>query len=678
MCGICGFVTTRDVPDAAIILERMVASLRHRGPDACGMWETGKRGSGEAGKRGNGETERWGNGETGKRGNGETGAECTDLPMHRFAASHAYLGHTRLAIIDLSEAGKQPMPNEDGTVWVTYNGEVYNFHKLRQQLERKGHSFRSRTDTEVLIHAYEEWGEEFVCKLQGMFAFAIWDGRQRARGGKLMLARDRLGIKPIYYAHLLDGTLVFASELRAVLKHPAVSREIDPLAVDAYFAYGYIPAPLTIYKAVRKLPPAHYLVWHNGEIKLHRYWQLDFTRKRTESPEELAEELRERLKEAVKLHLISDVPLGAFLSGGMDSSSIVALMAQVSDQPIKTFSIGFDDDRYNELPYARLIAKRYATEHHEFKVEAPTASLMPDLIGYFGEPFADSSALPTFIISKIARNHVTVVLSGDGGDEIFAGYEWTRRALLLGRRGNWAIGKLDNWETGKAGNWAGDWQEAMIRHGKGLWYQALKLWRDWQSDPVAVFQRRTRTNFAIRSLLYGADLLAALSGQCADEIQNEFLAQAPVSDWRESLLYCDTMLYLPDDCLTKVDRMSMAVALEVRPPLLDHTIVEFAASLPFDLKWRNGTTKWLLKQAMKNDLPEETMKQRKQGFSVPVAKWMQGKLGDELLARFSKSVPLLNSETVRKMVQLHKSNKANFGHLLWRLYVWSVWAESCR
>lgn len=671
MCGICGFVTTRPVGEqASAWLERMVASLRHRGLDACGMWKTEKRGSGE--------TERRENGEAGKWGNGETGTERTDSPMHRFTASHAYLGHTRLAIIDLSEAGKQPMTNEDGTVWVTYNGEVYNFHELRHQLEQKGHNFRSRTDTEVLIHAYEEWGEEFVRKLRGMFAFAIWDGRQRTRDGKLMLARDRLGIKPIYYAHLPDGTLVFASELGAILKHPAVSREIDPLAVDAYFAYGYIPAPLTIYKAVRKLPPAHYLVWHNGQITLHRYWQLDFTRKRTESPEELAEELKERLKETVKLHLISDVPLGAFLSGGMDSSSIVALMAQVSDQPVKTFSIGFDDDRYNELPYARLIAKRYATEHHEFTVEAPTASLMPDLIGYFGEPFADSSALPTFIVSKIARNHVTVVLSGDGGDEIFAGYEWTRRALLLGRRKSRAIGKLDSWETVRAGNWADDWQEAMIRHGKGLWHRLVKLWRDWRSDPIAVFQRRTRTNFAIRRLLYGADLLVALKGQCADEIQNEFLTQAPVSDWRESLLYCDTMLYLPDDCLTKVDRMSMAVALEVRPPLLDHTIVEFAASLPFDLKWRNGTTKWLLKQAMKNDLPEETTKQRKQGFSVPVAKWMQGKLGDELLARFSENEPLLNAETVRKMVQLHKSNKANFGHLLWRLYVWSVWAESCQ
>lgn len=631
MCGICGFVSLKPITDADRILRRMVEALRHRGPDGCGTW---------------------GRGETEKRGNG-------------VSLVHACLGHTRLAIIDLSEAGKQPMSNEDGTIWVTYNGEVYNFLELRQQLEGKGHRFRSRSDTEVLVHAYEEWGDGFVTKLRGMFAFAIWDER---KGGRLLLVRDRLGIKPLYYAHLPDGTIVFASELAPILRHPDVSREIDPLAVDAYFAHGYIPAPLTIYRAVRKLPPAHCLVWENGEIRRQRYWHLDFTCKRTESADELAEELRERLEKTVRLHLISDVPLGAFLSGGMDSSSIVALMAQASDRPVKTFSIGFDDERFNELPYARLIARRYGTEHHEFVVAAPTAALMPELIGYFGEPFADSSALPTFIVSKIAREHVTVVLSGDGGDEIFAGYEWTRRALL------WA-GKpqLKPQSLSPRSESRDLWHEAFVRHGTSFWHRLLKAWRDFQEGPIAVFQRRTRTPFAIRQLLYSQDFLKALNGQTADYIQDELLRSAPVSEWRERLLYCDTMLYLPDDCLTKVDRMSMAVALEVRPPLLDHTIVEFAASLPFDLKWRNGTTKWLLKRAMKNDLPPETMQQRKQGFSIPAAKWMQGALGGEVLAGLDGDNQFLNAEAVRQMMALHREGKANFGHLLWRVYVWQVW-----
>ncbi len=654
MCGICGFVSLKPVQNGERILQRMIEALRHRGPDGCGVWI----------------------GDAEKRSNGDTGRESADSPLHRFTVSHPYIGHTRLAIIDLSEAGKQPMPNEDGSVWVSYNGEIYNFLELRSLLEQKGHRFRSRTDTEVLVHAYEEWGDDFVTKLRGMFAFAIWDEERKRNGetekrrsgarGRLLLARDRLGIKPLFYAHLPDGTLVFASELSAILQHPSVSREIDPLAVDAYFAYGYIPAPLTIYRDVRKLPPAHYLVWENGEIKLQRYWQLDFTRKRTENAEELAEELRERLKETVKLHLISDVPLGAFLSGGMDSSSIVALMAQVSDRPVKTFSIGFDDEKFNELPYARLIAQRYGTEHHEFIVAAPTASLMPDLVGYFGEPFADSSALPTFIVSKIAREHVTVVLSGDGGDEIFAGYEWTRRALL------WTS-KPQPQSPIASRQSPNLWHEALIRHGTSFWHRLLKAWRDWRSGPVATFQRRTRTPFAIRQLLYSRDLLEALNGQVADYIQDELLRNALVSDWREIFLYCDTMLYLPDDCLTKVDRMSMAVALEVRPPLLDHTIVEFAASLPFDFKWRNGTTKWLLKQAMKNDLPQETMRQRKQGFSIPVAKWMRGPLADEVAASVNNRDRFLNPESVRKMIALHREGKANFGHLLWRVYVWGVW-----
>ncbi len=656
MCGICGFVSLKSVQNGERILQQMVEALCHRGPDGWGVWV------GDEGKRRNGDTEKY-----------------------------AYIGHTRLAIIDLSESGRQPMPNEDGSVWVSYNGEIYNFLELRSMLEQKGHRFRSRTDTEVLVHAYEEWGDNFVTKLRGMFAFAIWDSRPQTTGlqdhrtvrqqgqwsrgqlscgqwscGRLLLARDRLGIKPLFYAHLPDGTLVFASELSAILQHPSVSREIDPLAFDAYFAYGYIPAPLTIYRDVRKLPPAHYLVWENGEIKLQRYWQLDFTRKRTESADELAEELRERLKETVKLHLISDVPLGAFLSGGMDSSSIVALMAQVSDRPVKTFSIGFDDEKFNELPYARLIAQRYGTEHHEFIVEAPTASLMPDLIGYFGEPFADSSALPTFIVSKIARENVTVVLSGDGGDEIFAGYEWTRRALL------WTS-KHQPQSPVTSRQSPNLWHEALIRHGTSFWHRLLKAWRDWRSGPVATFQRRTRTPSAVRQLLYSRELLEALNGQTADYIQDQLLHNAQVSDWREVFLYCDTMLYLPDDCLTKVDRMSMAVALEVRPPLLDHTIVEFAASLPFDFKWRNGTTKWLLKQAMRNDLPQETMRQRKQGFSIPVAKWMRGPLADEVAASVNNRDQFLNPESVRKMIALNREGKANFGHLLWRVYVWGVW-----
>ena len=658
MCGICGFVTKREMPNGSAILERMVATLRHRGPDACGIWVKGM------GQRA------WGQ----EQGADEREGCAGSFPFALCSPPFAYLGHTRLAVLDLSEAGRQPMPNEDGSVWIVYNGEVYNFAELRAELERRGHRFRSRTDTEVLLHAYEEWGVEFVKRLQGMFAFAIWDSRegQRERGaGRLLLVRDRLGIKPLYYAFLPDGTLVFGSELKAILEYPEVPREVDPVALDAYFAYGYIPAPLTIYRAIRKLPPAHYLVWQEGQISLHRYWHLDYTRKRTESPEALAEELRQRLRETVKLHLISDVPLGAFLSGGMDSSTIVALMAQVSNRPVKTFSIGFEDDRFNELPYARLIAQRYGTEHHEFIVTAPTATLLFKLLPHFGEPFADSSALPTFAVSQIAREHVAVVLSGDGGDEIFAGYEWTRRALLLARMKGKSekVGKRSNDDLTKA------WAEAMVRHGTSWWHRLVKAWRDWWAGPLATYQRRTRTPFLIRQLLYAPELRANIDGLSADRLQDELLANAPVSDWREAFLYCDTMLYLPDDCLTKVDRMSMAVALEVRPPFLDHTIVEFAASLPFDLKWRNGTTKWLVKRAMARDLPEETMRQRKQGFSVPVARWMRGALADELLKRLRKNDPFLDGEAVQKMVALHREGTANFGHLLWRLYVWLVWQE---
>ncbi len=582
------------------------------------------------------------------------------------------LGHRRLSIIDLS-SGQQPLYNEDRSVCVTYNGEIYNFGELSRELTEKGHVFRTRCDTEVIVHAWEEWGARCVERFRGMFAFAVYDARQEI----VFLGRDRLGIKPLYYAITDDGFLVFGSELKALLKSPNVKREIDPIAVEDYFSLGYIPDPRSIYRGVKKLPPAHTLVVRRGQPVAEpvEYWDVAFDDGATIDMEAACEELIERLGEAVAIRLISEVPLGAFLSGGVDSSAVVALMARQQDDPVNTCSIGFGEASYDETPYAEAMAKRYHTNHRTRIVGTDDFNLLLDLPGIYDEPFADSSAIPTYRVCEEARRHVTVALSGDGGDEVFAGYRrhrWHHYEELVRQRMPQALrGPL----FGMLGRTYPklDWAPKPLRAKSTL--QAVA-----RSSAEGYFHSVSILSDSLREELYSDSFKSELQGYRTIERFREIMERAPTEHHLSRIQYLDMKTYLPGDILTKVDRASMAHALEVRVPILDHPFVEWACRLPAECKLKGREGKYVFKKALEPLVSEDILYRPKMGFGVPLAEWFRGPLRNEVNAKLRHG-PLMETgyfeeRTIARFLDQHMSGLRDHSQPIWALLMFAGFLES--
>ena len=573
------------------------------------------------------------------------------------------LGHRRLSIIDLS-TGQQPLYNEDGSVVVIFNGEIYNFQDLVPELQALGHVFHTRCDTEVIVHGWEAWGADCVRRFRGMFAFALWDRKRET----LFLARDRLGVKPLYYARLPNGHWIFGSELKSLLVHPGLPREIDPLAVEDYFGYGYVPEPRTIFKGVFKLGPGCTLTLRRGEPAPQpvEYWDVPFKAAVPITEQEAREELVHRLRESVKLRLISDVPLGAFLSGGVDSSTVVAMMAGLSPDPVVTCSISFGDPAFNESEYAQAVADRYQTRHHVEQVDPDDFSLVDRLALMYDEPCADSSAMPTYRVCGLARKAVTVALSGDGGDESFGGYRryrWhvneervrSRLPLQLRRPVFGFLGQM----YPKA-----DWAPRVFRAKSTL--EALA-----RNSVEAYFHSVSLLHDRMRRDLFSDRLRSELQGYAAIEVLKHHAARAP-SDHPLSLVqYLDLKTYLVGDINTKVDRASMAHSLEVREPLMDHPLVEWLSSLPPEFKLRNGEGKFLLKKALEPYLPAEILYRPKMGFAVPLAKWFRGPLKqsvrDAVLGPVLADTGWFNAPYLRRLVDDHQSGLSDYSTPLWTL-----------
>src|SRR2546425_711206 len=623
MCGIAGFVNRHGRPADAELLRAMTDVLAHRGPDGDGHYVTGP----------------------------------------------VALGHRRLAIIDLV-TGAQPMGSEDGTLWITYNGEVYNFAELRRELEARGYSFRTTSDTEVILRAWEAFGPACVERLRGMFAFAIWD----ARKGELFLARDRFGIKPLVYAWN-DGGISFASELKALLEDAALARDLDWQALRSYLTYGYVPSPATIFAGIRKLPPASYLIFspRTGKLSVTRYWDLRFAGGAPRSDAQWIEELRAVLADSVRCHMVSDVPVGAFLSGGVDSSSVVALMSGTSAAPVRTFSVGFRERDFDELEYAALVAARHRTEHREFVVEPDALAILPKRAWQFDEPFADASALPTYYVSEVAREHVKVALSGDGGDESFAGYRRYLRALTWHR---W----LDRAPASFARPLWRRLASALPREVRGA--GTLRLAAD---GPLERYARMMQ----IPGLMAIDDLLtpearAQVGPDAGADWFGSLITERDRADYLTTLQYIDMRTYLPEDILTKVDRTSMLVSLETRVPLLDHVLVEFVANLPARLKLHQGETKYALKRAVADVLPERILHRRKMGFGVPLHRWFRGAgedyIREVLLDDLTRRHGILDNQSVARILGEHRSGRRDLSVQIWSLVClelwWRTWAKA--
>jgi asparagine synthase (glutamine-hydrolysing) len=596
-------------------------------------------------------------------------AAMTSVIAHRGpdAAGHytgdgVGLGHRRLSIIDLA-TGDQPLSNEDGTIWTVFNGEIYNFAELRVELEAHGHRFHTHTDTEVIVHAYEQWGELAMTRFRGMFAFALWDAPRR----RLMLVRDRLGVKPLYYS-LLPSSVVFGSEIKALLEDPDVSREWSASALDAYLALQYVPAPQTIYRSISKLPAAHFLVAEPGRVSVRRYWDLAFSgRGDARREEQYLEELDYRLTEAVRLRLISDVPLGAFLSGGIDSSLVVAAMTRTASGRVLTTSVGFSNEAFNELSHARLVARHLRTESYERVVEPDVVDLLPALAWHLDEPFADSSAVPTYCVSAAARERVTVALSGDGGDELWAGYARHRveRSELAARRWLGVSG-------GRLAGWLANHLPLRVKGVRSMRHLALQ--------PADAYARKHA--YGLFDGDRGAGLYAsdfAMSVRDADPFASFRRAHAACAspDPLDRALYVDVNTYLVDDIMTKVDRMSMAVALEAREPLLDHKLLEFAATVPTSLKLKNGRSKHLLRRLLERHVPPSIVNRPKQGFAVPVADWLRGPLagmaGDLLQDGRLRARGIFEPAAVVRLWNEHRARMEDHGHRLWSLLMLELW-----
>ena len=623
MCGITGFINANGASADRSILERMNAAIIHRGPDEDGF----------------------------------------------YIKDNVGLAMRRLAIIDLA-GGQQPIYNEDRTKSIVYNGEIYNFQELRDDLERRGHKFYTHSDTETIIHLYDEFGEKCLDRLRGMFAFAIWDETEKS----LFIARDRVGKKPLLYSHRPNGDLIFGSEFTAVLEHPSIGREVDHLAIDGYLSYLCVPAPMTAYKEIRKLEPGHLLKWKNGRIETRRYWQPNFSKKIKISEEEAIEETTRLLRESTKLRLISEVPLGAFLSGGVDSSTVVALMAQESSTPVKTFSIGFEEQDFSELKYARRVAEYVGAEYHEFIVRPNALEVLPTLVEHYGEPYADSSAIPTYYVSRETRKHVTVALNGDGGDESFAGYE--RHAAMRLAETYHRIPKFVRKSIVEAPVNLIPTSEIKRSRARDVkrFLKAADLPRTeryfrWMST----FDREAKLS------LYTPEFEAAIQNSNPSTIMDGWFANANGSGILDATLLNDLMTYLPNDLLVKVDIASMANSLEARSPFLDHKVIEFAASLPETVKMRRFETKSLLKKVAARLVPREVVYRRKMGFGVPIGKWFRGEMksfvSDILLSERAMNRGIIRSDALRRYVTEHVSGERDHQYQLWTLLMLELWFQ---
>lgn len=620
MCGICGVVTAHgEQAITEAVLRGMCQLLRHRGPDDEGY----------------------------------------------FCEAPAWLAVRRLSIIDLAE-GRQPMTNEAGTIRLVFNGEIYNFRELRKALEQRGHLFVTQSDSEVIVHAYEEYGDAFTSYLNGMFALAIWDKPRR----RLLLARDRLGIKPLYYWTGRDQ-LVFGSELKAVVAFPGVEWTVDPIALDQYLALEYVPTPRSIVAGVQKLPAGHQLVYCEGQVTLHAYWEIS-AKSQDMNQADCAEKLAGLIEDAVRLQLVSDVPLGALLSGGIDSSTVVAFMSRLSPVPVQTFSIGFDEASYNELADARAVAVHFGTRHTEAVLEPDIVGLADELIGHLDEPFADFSVFPTYLVSRLARQTVKVVLSGDGGDELFAGYDtyvaqgydryYSRLPATLRQRTLPALMASVPPSPAKKGliNKAKRFVEGgalrpELRHARWMLFMSVAERRD----------------------LYQHEWRFATADKPAEHLLEEWYQQTPALDSLGQQQYVDIKTYLVDNILTKVDRMSMAASLEARVPLLDHRVVEFALTLPSHLKLHQGMTKVILRRAMQGILPDAVLRKPKQGFSIPMKQWLRGPLremmADLLSGECVRARGYFEYRTVSRWVDEHVQGRVNHSHRLWALMMFELW-----
>lgn len=620
MCGIVGIFDTRGYAEVDRgLLNRMNESLYHRGPDDDGY----------------------------------------------YFAPGIGLGHRRLAIIDLSPSGHQPLFNEDGSVVVVYNGEIYNYRDLINELAALGHRFRSRCDTEVIVHAWEEWGESCVERFNGMFAFALWDARKET----LFLGRDRFGEKPLYYSYLGDGSFVFGSELKALLVHPGVERRIDPRSVEDYFAYGYVPDPRTIYDTVLKLPPAHILTLRRGARSLEprSYWDVSFRPRTARLHEaEIAEELQHHLRRAVAARMVADVPLGAFLSGGVDSSGVVATMSSVSGTPINTCSIAFGDRTFDESRFAAEVAARYRTNHYCREVSADDFDLLDRLITFYDEPFADSSALPTYKVCALARERVTVALSGDGGDEVFGGYRryrWHRneerlRALLPQVFRGIVFGAF-----GRAYPKA-DWAPRLLRAKATLQNLAHNSVRAYFESVCAIPEN-------VRNRLFSGAMRRELQGYRAIEVLRAYMEQAGTDDTLWQVQYADFKTYLPGDILTKVDRASMATSLEVRVPILDHLLVEWSATIPSSFKLDGGEGKYIFKKSLEPYLSNDILYRDKMGFAVPLKAWIRGPLRERankmIASGMLTETGMFDLGFLGKLLEQHQSGLYDHSSVIWSL-----------
>ncbi len=623
MCGITGFVNaTRAAADRSI-LEAMNHAILHRGPDEDGF----------------------------------------------YLKENVGLAMRRLAIIDLA-SGQQPMYNEDRTKAIVFNGEIYNYQELREKLDKLGHKFYTKSDTEVIVHLYDEYGVDGLQHLRGMFAIAIWDERDRS----LFLARDRVGKKPILYSHQPNGDLIFGSEFSAVLKHPTVSREVDLVAIDNYMSYLCVPAPMTAFKQIRKLEPGHWLLWKDGEIKTERYWQPDFSKKIKISEEEAIVETTRILRESTKLRMISEVPLGAFLSGGVDSSAVVALMAQESEQPVKTFSIGFEEQDFSELKYAKRVAEHVGAEYNEFIVRPNALDVIPTLVDHYGEPYADSSAIPTYYVAKETRKHVTVALNGDGGDESFAGYERyaAMRIAEAYARVPSALRKAFV-EAPVSLLPTSELKRSRFRDAKRFLRAANLPRTERYFRWVTTFNRDTKKE------LYTSDFAASVSGQDPLNLLDKWFAKANGTGTLDVTLLTDQMTYLPNDLLVKVDIATMANSLEARSPFLDHKLIEFAATLPESLKMSGVGTKSLLKKVAARLVPKEVIYRRKMGFGVPIGKWFRTEMKDfvrsVLLSERSLKRGIVRPDILEKYVNEHIAGERDHSFQLWTFLMLELWFQ---
>ena len=577
-----------------------------------------------------------------------------------YARGPAGLGMRRLSIIDLS-GGRQPIHNEDQSVWVVFNGEIYNFPDLRKELEQRGHKFYTHSDTEVIVHLYEDFGADCIKKLRGMFAIALFDEKQQY----LLLARDRLGKKPLYYAQK-DGRLYFGSEIKTILAvAPSLSADINKRALLQFFSLQYIPDPNSAFRDIHKLPPGYLLEYKGGKVKTQQYWDIPaYGTNQIESEQECLDELERQLAEAVRIRLISDVPLGALLSGGVDSSVVVALMSRASSKPVKTFSIGFANQDFNEAPFARAVAEKFGTEHHEFVVEPNVSDTLSHLTGMMEEPFGDSSMIPTYHVSRIARQHVTVALSGDGGDELFAGYD------------RYPV-HLDRMQYERVPAWMGSAFRTLVYpmlgpsfKGRRFLFNASLHGGDRYLDTVGFLTTDRERN------LFSRDFLAAANGTDVLAEVRSFYARAQGPDRISRLLYLDTKSYLTGDVLTKVDRMSMATSLEVRCPILDHVLIEWATGLPAKWKYRDGVRKYLLRKLAQR-LGVPGLDRPKQGFAMPLTHWWKSDLRDTLLPILTEPKTLqrgyLNPKAVKQLVDQHLTGRRDYGQELWLLLVFELW-----